>query len=147
MRYLKGYKKEAALSNHPSYRVNIPTHTTSKTKVGKFNGRAMTPEKIIEIVCDVCGITPGDLKKRSRKEPIPTARALIAHFLYRELNMMPRDISPLIGHPNYSRVSANYYLPSRWNGSHTYIEARSPYQRDLREKYEKIQEILIAERH
>lgn len=88
----------------------------------------MTAEKIIEIVCGVCGIEPGDLKQRSRKEPLPTARALIAHYLYRELRMFPRDILPWIGYPVRGRTSVYHYIPGR----HTLVEQRALYDRDLR---------------
>lgn len=97
----------------------------------------MTADEIIQIVCDVCGITVDDLKKRSRKEPIPTARALIAHFLHKELRMFPREILPLIGHPNYNRTAIYYYV-----GKKTLIESRMTYQRDLRDKFEIIEKIL-----
>lgn len=88
----------------------------------------MTKEDIINIVCEVCGINPQDLKQRSRKEPLPTARALIVHYLYREFRMFPRDISPLIGHPNYNRVSVYRYLP----GGETLVEQRFPHDKYLR---------------
>lgn len=97
----------------------------------------MKSEDIIQIVCDVCEITPDDLRKRSRKEPLPTARALIAHFLYRELNMMPREIFPLIGHPLYSRTASYYYL-----GRRTFVEERIPHQRTIREKAEQIRVLI-----
>lgn len=83
----------------------------------------MTKEDIISIVCGACGIGPVDLQKRSRKEPLPTARALIAHYLYRELNMMPREIFPLIG---CDRSSVYHYL-----GRSTLVEHRGPFQKHL----------------
>lgn len=85
------------------------------------------------MVCDECGITPEMLKMRSRREPLPMARALIAHFLYRELGMFPRDILSLTGHPVSKRTAVYHYL-----GRDTLIERRTPYDRDLRRKAEAI---------
>lgn len=97
----------------------------------------MTSEKIIEIVCNVCGVAPADLQKRSRKEPLPTARALIAHFLYTENNIMPRQISQLVGHDGACRKFGYHYI-----GRSTWVNERSPYNRKLREMKERIEQII-----
>lgn len=97
----------------------------------------MTQERIIEAVCEVCGIEPVQLKERSRKEPLPTARALIAHFLSNELKMTPRDIWPLIGKPHIHRTSVYHYL-----GKSTLVEQRTPFQKELRDKEKLIREII-----
>lgn len=94
-------------------------------------------QTIINEVCAVCGITPQDLKKRTRAEPIPTARALIAHFLYREIRMTPRDIFLLIGAPGYNRTAIYHYI-----GRKTLIETRSPFQKELKIKTEQIKQRL-----
>lgn len=97
----------------------------------------MTNDEIIRVVCEVCGITPDDLKKRSRKEPLPTARALIAHFLYTENNIMPREISTLVGHLGATRKVGYHYI-----GRTTWVNDRSPYDKSLREKKERIEQVI-----
>lgn len=104
----------------------------------------MTASDIVQIVCEVCGITPEDLKKRSRKEDIFTARALIAHFLYRKLNMMPREISGLIGHMGVSRTSVYHCLPNKHTRNKTLVEDRSPHQKELQKKAEIVKSILCS---
>lgn len=103
----------------------------------------MTKDDIIDIVCEVCEITRDDLKLRSRKEPLPTARALIAHYLYRELRMFPRDILPSIGYPHYSRVSVYHYIP----GKRTLIEQRAMYNKLLLWQMTEIGSRLESLRH
>lgn len=100
----------------------------------------MTTEDIIDVVCEVCVVTPADLKKRSRKEPLPTARALIAHFLYTELRIMPRQISQIVGHVGACRKFGYHYI-----GRSTWVNERSPYDRKLRELKERIEEIIKQE--
>lgn len=122
------YKKSDHLNE--SWSGHEEMYTKSKT---------MTIADIIRIVCGVCGIRPEELENRSRKEPLPTARALIAHFLYRELNMMPREILPYIGYPSCTRTTVYYYL-----GRKTLVETRSPHQKDLRRKEEQVKAIIDA---
>lgn len=93
----------------------------------------MTKEEIVETICREFGITPEMLKMRSRREPLPTARAFIAHFLYRELGMFPRDILPLTGHPVEKRTAVYHYL-----GRKTLVERTVPYDRAMRLKLESI---------
>ena len=97
----------------------------------------MTKETIINTVCEVCGIAPEDLNRRTRAEPIPTARALAAHFLCRELRMGSREILQLIGNPAYKRTAIYHYI-----GRKTLVENRMPFHKDLRLKVEQIEERL-----
>ena len=129
------WEKEAAPKDYP-------LHKNRMAKVEIKSGRAMTEDDIINAVCEVCGITPGDLKTRTRREPIPTARALIAHFLYRELHKDAREIVRYIGHPGVDRTSAYHYLPDRRKGKQTLVEDRMPYQKKLRKLKEEIERIL-----
>lgn len=99
--------------------------------------KKITKEEIIEIVCQEFGITPGMLKLRSRRDPLPTARAFIAHFLYRELGMFPRDILPLTGHPLEKRTAVYHYL-----GRRTLIERTLPFNKALRRRMESISAML-----
>ncbi len=92
---------------------------------------------VIDAVCEVCGISPGDLRKRSRAEPLPTARALVAHFLYRDIRLNPREILPLVCHPDYKRTAVYHYL-----GRRTLVEIKSPFQKELRLKVEAVRQRL-----
>lgn len=98
----------------------------------------MTKEEIINTVCEVCGVTVEQLRQRSRREPLPTARALISHFLHEELRMSPREILPFIGHSHINRTAIYHYL-----GKKTLVEKRLPFQKQLREKTEQIQKLIM----
>lgn len=97
----------------------------------------ITEKEIIDIVCRVCGIEQPQLMIRSRKEPLPTARALISHFLSTELRMSPRQIKPLISGPGYGRTSIYHYLRGQ-----SLVEQRSPYQSNLNRKARLIRQII-----
>ena len=100
----------------------------------------MTKYDIINTVCEVFGVSHEDLKKRSRAEPLPTARAFIAHFLYTELRMSPREILSIIGNQNYRRTAIYHYI-----GRETLVEARLPFQKDLKHKVEQIKQMLTQD--
>lgn len=95
--------------------------------------RKITQEEIIEITCREYGITSELLLTRSRRDPLPTVRAIIAHLLYRELGMFPRDILPLTGHPADHRTAVYYYL-----GRRTLVESRLPFNKELSNKFQNI---------
>lgn len=99
-------------------------------------------ETIVNVVCKVCGITRNELESRSKREPIPVARALIAHFLYNELRMLPRSIARYIGSPYRNRTSVYHYL--RKEGS--LIDRWAPCNKDIREKAEQISGEIIRRR-
>lgn len=103
--------------------------------------RKITKEEITEIVCREFGITTEMLGMRSRRAPLPTVRAFIAHFLYRELGMFPREILPFTGHPTEKRTAVYYYL-----GRKTLIERTAPFNKDMRLKMERISETLTKAR-
>lgn len=100
----------------------------------------MTKDDVVQAVCEVCGIMPSDLRKRSRKEPLPTARALITHYLYRELNLSPRDIVSDICFPVYGRTAVYHYLPR----GRTLIELQAAHNKALRATMERVDRILQA---
>lgn len=100
----------------------------------------ITKEEVVETICREFGITPEILKMRTRREPLPTVRAFIAHFLYRELGMFPRDILPLTGHPIEKRTAVYHYL-----GRKTLVERTIPYDREMRLKMESIHSKLMSE--
>ncbi len=95
--------------------------------------RKLTQEMIVETVCSEFGVTPDMLQLRSRRDPLPTVRALIAHYLYRELGMFPREILPYTGHPVNKRTAVYHYL-----GRRTLVERTAPYDKALRQKMDNI---------
>jgi chromosomal replication initiator protein len=72
----------------------------------------LTPEKVLEAVCEVYNITIADLKSRKRSIPIPEARCVVAFYLYNTLEMTLSEVSPTIGEGHYSKVrkSISKYL-------------------------------------
>lgn len=102
----------------------------------------MEREKIIEAVCSVCSVPKEELCTKSRKEPLPTARALIAHFLYHKLRMSACEIRPYICHPESSSATIYHYLPNHTRGGKTLIDERTPHSRRLRKLKLRVQIIL-----
>lgn len=104
--------------------------------------KGIIKEKVVEIVCNEFGVTPNMLKQRSRQDPLPTVRAFIAHYLYRECGMFPREILPYTGHPIENRTVMYYYL-----GRKTLVERLSPFDKAMRRRMESINTKLSCLRH
>lgn len=96
-----------------------------------------TKEEVVRVTCREFGIEPDMLKLRLRREPLPFARAVIAHLLYRELGMLPREILPFIGHMPHNRTVIYHYI-----GRTTLVERLTPYNKALREKLANINQQL-----
>ncbi len=87
----------------------------------------MTKDDVISVVCNVCGIIPADIKRRTKQGDIVMARHFIAHYLYSSLNVPIRDIAhsigtsvpyvykPLFRKPVKDRVRSDALFKERYN--------------------------------
>lgn len=57
----------------------------------------ITKEQIVNVVCEVCGIVPDDLKRRTKGQDIVMARHFIAHYMFSLLNCPIRMIAQTVG--------------------------------------------------
>lgn len=90
----------------------------------------MTKEEIISAVCEVCGIGPEDLLRKTKVQDVVMARHLIAHHLYWRLTVSLSEIAQAIGmnpksiyknlfrNPIRNRIKVEPLLRERYNAVH-----------------------------